>query len=218
MIATLLSDGIWALRDAKAASAARRARGLERAEFVNCMVLGAFVTFVSVLVPEMSGMSAVIDRAMGEEPSSLMLTWPVLASLTPALASLTALVIWKGPFVTDWLARRFGSKGSLMDAAIWLYLATSATIIISVGLMIFDLVAGVASDVLPSSLGYVSLSLSLVSLIASFAVSAVLAQHLLGLIGSLRSLLFTTSWLCGCIAACVAVWAPLYGLFGGGTS
>ncbi len=216
MIAVLLSDGIWALRDAKGASVAKLARGLERAEFVNCMLAGAVVTLVSVIVPEMSGMSAVIDRAMGEEPSSLMLTWPMLASFAIAITSLTALVVWKGPFATDWLARRFGSQGSLMDAAIWLYLATAATIIISLVLAVFDLVAGLASAVLPSSLGYVSLALSLVSLIASFAISAVLAQHLLALTGSLRSLLFTTSWLFACIAVCVAVWAPLYGLFGGG--
>ncbi|MGL4439863.1 MAG: hypothetical protein ACRCUE_11355 [Bosea sp. (in: a-proteobacteria)] len=214
----MLSDGIWALRDAKGASIARRARGLERAEFVNCMVAGAVVTFVSVMVPEVSGMSTVIDRAMGDEPSGLMLTWPMVASLSLGMASLTALIIWKGPIVTDWLARRFGAKGSLLDAAMWLYLATAATIIISLGLTAFDLVAGLASAVLPSSLGYVSLAISLVSLIASFAISAALAQHLLDLTGSLRSLLFTTSWLCGCIAVCVAVWAPLYGLFGGGTS
>ena len=218
MIATLLSEGIWALRDAKGASLARRAHGLERAEFVNCMVAGAVVTFVSVMVPEMSGMSAVIDRAMGDEPSSLMLTWPMLASLSLGMVSLTALIIWKGPFLTNWLARRFGTRGSLMDAAMWLYLATAATIVVSLGLTAFDLVAGLASAVLPSSLGYVSLALSLASLMASFAISAVLAQHLLDLTGSLRSLLFTTIWLFGCIAVCVAVWAPLYGLFGGGTS
>jgi hypothetical protein len=218
VIAALLSDGIWALRDPISASLARRSRGLERPAFVNSMVTAAIVTFVSVMVPEISGMSAAIDRAMGDEPSTLMLTWPMMASLAIAMAMLTMLTIWKGPAAANWLARRFGAQGSLLDAAIWMYLATAATIIISLGLMFFDLVGGLASAVLPNSLGYVSLALSLVSLIASFAVSAVLARHLLNVAGHVRSLLFTATWLMACIVVCVAVWAPLYGLFGGGLS
>lgn len=215
VIVALLREGISVLRDAKGTAEQRKTLGLERTQFVNCMLFGCVVTLLSIVVPELSGMSAAMDRAMGDEPSDVMLKWPMLPTVAAALAALTALAIWKGPFLTDWLARRFGGRSSLMSAAIWLYLATAAGIVISLAIAIFDLAAGLASNVLPASIGYLSLAISLATIIVTLAISAVLAQHLLGLVGRMRSLLFTTTWLVGCFVIALAVWAPLYALLGG---
>jgi hypothetical protein len=215
MIAGLLSEGVWALRDARGASEQRRQLGLERDQFVRCMLVGGFVTFAGVLVPELSGISAAMDTAMGDEPSDLMLSWPMPLALGASIAIVTALVIWKGPNLTEWLARRFGSQASLMDAAIWLYLATAAATVVALAIAAFDLVAGLASSALPASIGQIALAVALVSLVVSLAISAVLAQHLLGLAGRLRSLAFTTVWLAGCLAAGLAMLMPLYALLGG---
>lgn len=217
MIAALLSEGVFALRDAHGASVSRNARGLERTEFVNCMLVGGGVTFVSVLVPEISGISALTDRALGDEPSNLMLTWPMLPTLAAAIAIITVLIIWRGPQFTDWLARRFGGTATLMKAAIWLHLATAAAILISLAIAMVDLVLGLSSSLLPTSAGYLSLAISLVSLIATLAISAVLAQNLLELTGRWRSLLFSATWLLAILIVAVAIWTPLYALLGGGT-
>jgi hypothetical protein len=215
VIATLLSDGIWALRDARGAGIARHARGLERAEFTNCMVVGGVVTVIGIMAPEISGLSAVIDRSLGDEPSSVMLVWPMLPAIAAAVGAMTALLIWKGPNMTDWLARRFGGQSSLMSAALWLYLATAAAIVITLGLASFDLVAGFLASYLPDGLGIISLVVSLGSLIVSLAICGVLAQSLLDVKGSTRSLIFSAVWLIGCLVAAAAVWAPVYSILGG---
>lgn len=218
MITALLNEGIWALRNAESASAHRVAIGLERSQFVNCMLVGGLVTFASVVVPELSGISAVTDRALGDEPSGVVLTWPMLPAMAAGIAGVTALIIWRGPQLTDRLARVFGGTSTPMKAAMWLYLATAASIVISLAIALVDLVLGLFSSLLPASVGYLSLTISLVSLVVSLAVSAVLAQKLLATAGRWRSTAFSGTWLLAVLIAAIAVCTVLYGLLGGGTN
>lgn len=217
-MAALVSEGVFALRASREAGEWRAANGLQRPEFVNCMLLGAVVTIISIIVPELSGLSAMTDRALGDEPSNVMLAWPMLPTMIFAIAAGAALVIWRGPQATGWLARQFGGAPTPMQAAIWLHLAAAASIVISLAIAVVDLVLGLAGGGLPDGVGLLSLALSLASLVILLTVMSVLAQNILGIAGRRRGILFSLLWVFGILAVTSAVWTVTYALLGGGAS
>jgi hypothetical protein len=218
LITALMYEGFLALRDARGTATWRGANGLERAEFVNCMIIGGVVTIIGLIVPELSGMSAINDRALGGEPTDLMLTWPMFPALTITVALMTMVVIWRGPLVTAWIARGFGAAPTPMQAAIWLYLATAASIVVSLVLSASDLFFGLASDWLPGGIAYLSLLMSLLGLVALLAVMAVLAQRVLALDGPWRGILFSAAWSVLVLVATLALLAVLHTMLGEGAS
>jgi hypothetical protein len=160
VIAALFSEGLSALRSARGTTQLRLMKGLEREQFVNSLIFGAGIMVLSIIVPELSGASLATDKALGSEPSDLMLTWPMLPSMVAAIGIVTALLIWRGPQVTDGLVRLVGGQSTSMDAAIWIYLATVAGIVISLGAMFADLVLGLVSTMSPTLIGWISLGVS----------------------------------------------------------
>ncbi|MGL5361505.1 MAG: hypothetical protein ACRDBH_01400 [Bosea sp. (in: a-proteobacteria)] len=218
MIGALLSEGVSALRDARAASERRVASGLDRSLFINVLLAGAVVTLASMIVPELSGISSTTDRMMGDEPSAFMLTWPILPSMTAALALVTMALVLQGPRFTRWLSLKLGGQSDLMDAAIWIYLASLAGIVISLGIIAIDAILGLASMVLPPSIGWVSIAAALIGFIATLTVCAQLAQHLFRLPSYRRRLAFAALWIGGWVLLFIAIWLPIYLLLGGPTS
>jgi hypothetical protein len=218
VIAALLIEGIAAFRDARGTSERRVMLGLDRGLFVNTLLLGAAVTLLGMIVPELSGISAATDRAMGDEPSDLILTWPVLPALVVALAVVTAGTIWRGPQLTGGLVRLLRGQSTLMGAAIWIYLATAAGIVISLAVMASDLVLGLASLALPPAIGWVSLGVSLLGFVASLSISAQLALHVFPFAGHRRALVFTILWAGAALLLLAAIWIPVYALLGGSSS
>lgn len=217
MIAALLSEGTTALRDAEGTTARRMKQGLERPHFIIAFVVASVVTMMGLIVPELSGISEAMDRAMSDEPSSFMLTWPMFLSGSISIAALTALTIWRGPQLAHWLANKLGGQSDLMGAAIWIYLATAASIVISLVIMLTDIILGLAVTVLPPAIGWVSLGISLIGLLVTLSVSAQLAQNIFQFASHLRGLTFTMFWLSAALFLLMAIWVVFYAMFGGGT-
>lgn len=218
MIAALLSEGVAVLRDARGATERRILSGLERDTFVKTMLFGALVTVSSVIVPELTGVSAAADRAMGDEPSDLMLSWPMFPAMIAAILGVTAAIIWRGPQFTNRLAQLFGGNSTLMGGAFWLHLATLGGVVISLAVMASDVVLGLALPMLPVSAGWVSLGVSLLSLIVSVAVSTQVAQHLFQISNQTRGLVFVIVWFALSLLLLSGIWFVVYGFLGGPVS
>jgi hypothetical protein len=212
----LLAEGHAAVLNARMTSDRRMAAGLERARFVNAIFLGGVLTWIGMYVSELSGVSAAMDRSMGDEPSWLFLTWPMFGSSVIALSVVTALILWKGPAVASRLSRLVGGQSGAMDAAIWIYLSTLASGVIALAVIALDLAFGLLLQILPDATGWVPLIIAFVSLFATLVISAHLAENVLAIGGRVRSLLFTCLWLALMLLVVIAVWAPLYAAFGGG--
>ncbi|MGL4974020.1 MAG: hypothetical protein ACRC56_01905 [Bosea sp. (in: a-proteobacteria)] len=218
MIGALLTEGISALRDARGTTESRMQLGLERSKFIWAMVFGATVTVLSIVVYELTGVSAATDRALGEEPSDFMLSWPIFPAMIAGIAAVTAAIIWLGPQFTSGLARLFGGDPTPIGGAVWIYLAALAGCVLSVAIMPIDVVLGLAFPAPSATAGWVSLALMLLSLIASLAVCTQVAQHVFGIRNQTRSLVFVILWLVLSLLLLSAIWFAVYGLLGGPAS
>jgi hypothetical protein len=215
VITELLSDGISTLRDARGTAERRMALGLKRRQFVISMIAGAAIMLLSLIVPELLGVSQLTDKALGNDASDLFSGWSILPSILGVTCVVTALVIWRGPYVTNALALLFGGQSISQDATTWIYLTTVSGIVISVAMMLIDVVLGMASGLAPVAVGWISLVVAFLVPILSLAITTQMAQTVLR-IGSLRrSLVFVAAWV-GCAVLLVTpIWLLIYGLLGG---
>lgn len=215
-IAAMVNEGLGVLLATGSAVERRRAAGLERPDYVAAIVLSSAVALASTLLAEFSGASAAMDAALGNEASEIGPV--VIASYAAAFAAIAAVLVWWGPQLTAKLAALFGGSADRMAAAHWIFLATLASMVITLGVTVADLLFGLFALAAPVAAGYLTLAVALVSLVAIVAISAVLARLICDIAGTGASILFAIVWLCGFVLAAVIGAAPIMFLSGGSGS
>jgi hypothetical protein len=196
MISAILADGISVF--SHSGNAARRVldAGVSRELFIRTMLVAAAFAAVEMFVPEINGVSAAMDKVTGTSPDDFsLLAWPGFATLIVVIAAPIMFVLWRGPAVAAWLAARLGGQGGLQAAAVWIYLATAASIVVSIAVTAGDVIAGVILVASQSVAGWFAWTVALVGLLAILSSSSALARTLFAITTPARSLTMTIIWL-----------------------
>ncbi len=107
----------------------------------------------------------------------------------------TALILWRGPAIAAWLSPRLGGSRDAFAAAVWIYLATAASLVVTIGVAVLDLIAGVIALASPTLAGGLAWLVALVGTLAVLASASALARSVLAVPGPVRALTLTVAWL-----------------------